>query len=191
MKTIRITTTKIEPVVKETISQLPRSELEKLVMFAAQKHKEFHDFVLVNYADKQDGEKELFEKAKADLEILFRKSYKGFSYELQLANMLAACHKRINKFGEVCKNKELEMELILEVLKIPFSLNEKMFSTCFTQYNYRVVLLIKKALGLLKNKLHEDYRVEFEPVLNSYLDILHRTSDYLDYVYNLPLKATE
>ena len=38
MKTIRITTTKVEPVVKETILQLPRSELEKLVMFAAQKH---------------------------------------------------------------------------------------------------------------------------------------------------------
>ena len=83
------------------------------------------------------------------------------------------------------------MELILEVLKVPFSLNEKMFSTCFTQYNYRVVLLLKKALGLLKNKLHEDYRIEFEPVLNDYLDTLHRTCNYLDYVYELPFKASE
>ncbi|MDP3443584.1 MAG: hypothetical protein Q8T08_12065 [Ignavibacteria bacterium] len=119
------------------------------------------------------------------MEVLFRKNYKGFSDELRLANMLAACHKRINEFGKVCKSKELELDLILYVLEVPFSLTTNMFCTCFTQYNYRVVLLVKKAMSLL-NKLHEDYRLEYEPILNDYLTILHRTSNHLDYVYNLP-----
>jgi hypothetical protein len=79
--------------IKETVTQLSREELEKLVLRVAQKYKQFHDYLLVNYADKEFGEDDLFDKAKADLEILFRKQYKGFSEELQLANMMAAYEK--------------------------------------------------------------------------------------------------
>jgi hypothetical protein len=170
----------------DAVLKIPRTDLEKLVLLAAQKNKDFHDFLLVNLVENEDGEKELFEEAKADLEVLFRKRYKGFSEELQMANMLAACHKRINEFGKVCDKKELELELILYVLKVPFSLSTNMFCTCFTKYNYRVVLLVKRAVTLLNTKLHEDYRIEFEPTINSYLDILHHSSSHLDFVNTLP-----
>jgi hypothetical protein len=186
MKAIRIQTSKINPAIMDAVLKLSRTDLEKLVLLAAQKNKDFHDFLLVNYAENEGGEKELFEEAKADLETLFRKRYKGFSEELQLANMLAACHKRINEFGKICNKKDLELELILYVLNIPFSLTTNMFCTCFTQYNYRVVLLVKRAVTLLKNKLHEDYRIEFEPTINNYLTILHSTSSHLDFVNVLP-----
>jgi hypothetical protein len=177
---------KVDESIKKTVSQLSKKELEKLVLRAAQKHKEFHDYVLVNHADPAFGEADLFKKAKADLEVLFRKRHKGFSEELQLANMLAACFKRINEFGKVCRNAELELRLIMFVLDIPFSLSPNMFCTCFTAYNHKVYLLLRKAVSILQKKLHADYRVEYEAKLNEYLSIMHRTSKHLDYIYNLP-----
>ena len=175
---------KVNPQIILEIEKLSKKELEKLVLKAASKDKSFHDFLLINYADKDFGEKDLFEKAKADLEMLFRKNYKGFSEELKLANMLAACHKRIDEFGKVCKEKKLELDLVLRVLEIPFSLPEKMLETCFTKYNFRVVLLVKKAIGLYY-KLHEDYKIEYAGTLSRYLEVLHRSSNHLDYVYNM------
>src|SRR5690606_6349615 len=137
---------------------------------------------------KAQGEKDLFEQAQRDIEILFHKSYKGFSQELQLANMLAACNKRINEFAKISKDKTLEMELILQVLEIPFSFCSKCFGTCFTRYDQQVYLLVKKAMTLLNKKLHEDYRIQYAPKINEYISSLHRTSDHLDYIYALPEK---
>lgn len=177
---------KINAIVKEEIGKLSKKDLEKLVVKAATMNKQFHDYLLVNYVDTELGEKDLYETCLADINFLYRKGYKGFSEELQLANMLAACNKRINEFAKVCKDKTLEMDLLMDVLKIPFSISTNSFTTCFTQYNYRVYLLVKKAITLLKTKLHEDYYIEYAPKLNEYLTILHRTSSHLDYIYDMP-----
>lgn len=180
---------KIDESIKQTVGQLSKKELEKLVIRAAQKHKEFHDYLLVTHVDPEFGEADLFEKAKADLEVLFINRYKGPSEELKLANMMAACLKRINEFGKVCRNSELELRLIMFVLNIPFSLSTNMFCTCFTAYNHKVYLLLCKAVTILQKKLHTDYRENYEPKLNEYLNIMHRTSRHLDYIYNLPEKV--
>lgn len=170
---------------KEALSAISRKELEKLVLKAASRDNEFYNYILINFVDREYGEQDLFEEALTDINNLMYKSYRGFSEELQLANMLAACNKRIDKFGKVCKKKSLELDLVMKVLEVPFSLSPNMFTTCFTNYNYRVYLLLKKAISILENKLHEDYRIEYAPVLNEYLVVFHRTSSHLDYVYNM------
>lgn len=177
---------KIDPSIKEGIEKLNRNDLEKLVLKAASLSKQFHDYMLVTYIDSKHGEKDLFEAAKTDLKILFGKSYRGRSKELQLAEMLSACNKRIVEFSKVCKDKSLEMDLIMEVLKIPFSLPPRHFETCFTKFNYQVYLLVKKTITLLKTKLHEDYYIQYAPEINKYLEFLHQHSAYLDYVYDMP-----
>ena len=125
-------------------------------------------------------------RPKKDLEILFRKGYKGFSTELRMANMLAACSKRITIFSKACKNKYLEAELIMHVLEVPFSLSTESFGTCFTNYNHKVVQLVKRIITLVESKLHEDYKIQFQQKINEYLSILYRTSSHLDYVCRLP-----
>ncbi|MCC6599158.1 MAG: hypothetical protein IT223_00615 [Crocinitomicaceae bacterium] len=177
---------KLDSNIKEEIALLSKPDLVKLVMKAASGDKHFLNYLMVNYIDKSTGEQQLFDRTKSDLQLLFNKSYKGLSDELQFANMLAACNKRINEFAKICKNKSLEMELILLVLEIPFSFSTNHFTTCFTRYNQQVYLLIKKAITLMKNKLNEDYHIEFAPKINEYLHILHGTSDHLDYIYALP-----
>jgi hypothetical protein len=177
---------KVDKLFKEEIALLPKNELINLIIKAASISKQFHEYVIINHIDKVSGEKELYESAKQDLEWLLRKSYKGISEELQLANMLAACNKRINEFAKVSKDKSLEMDLIIFILEKPFSLSTKHFATCFTRYNQQVYLLVKKALALLKTKLHEDYHIQFATTINSYLTVLHRSSGHLDYIYALP-----
>lgn len=176
---------KVESIISSQIGNLSKKELEKLVLKAAAKDKSFHDYLLVNYFDKEYGEQELFEQAKEDLEKLFQKKYKGFAKELQLAEMLGACAKRITAFSKNIKNKQFEADLLMHVLEIPFSLPANMFGTCFTAYNYKVVLLLKRVITLVELKMHEDYKIQYQSKINDYLNILHRSSSHLDYVYSL------
>jgi hypothetical protein len=173
-------------VISYQINQLPKKELGKLVLKAAGKYKDFHNYLLVNYFDTTHGEEDLFEHAKDDLEVIFKKKYKGFAEELQLANMLAACTKIIMAFSKLCKTKHLEADLIILVLQIPFSLPNNRFTTCFTAYNYKVVTLVKCLIKKVTEKLHEDYKIQCQVTINNYLNILHRFSSHLDCVYNLP-----
>ena len=88
---------------KEQIKQLDYKNLQDIVIKLASKEKSVYDYIVVNYLDKEFGEKELYEATKADLEVIFRKKHKGFSEQLQIANMLGACIKRINEFTKVSK----------------------------------------------------------------------------------------
>ncbi len=177
---------KIASILSSQIGNLSKKELEKLVLKAASKDKSFHDYLVVNYFDKTDGEQELYEQAREDLEKLFRKNYKGYAEEQRLAGMLGACAKRITEFSKNCKNKNLEADLLMQVLEIPFSISSNSFTTCFTAYNYKVVSILKRVITLIETKMHEDYKIQYQSKINEYLIILHQTSSHLDYVYSLP-----
>ena len=116
---------KCASIITSQISSISKKELEKLVLKAAAKDKSFHDYLLVNYFDNEYGEQDLFQQAKDDLDKLFSKNYKGFSEELKLANMLGACAKRVTEFSKSCKNKNLEADLLMYVLAIPFFIKSR------------------------------------------------------------------
>lgn len=102
---------KVDPSISLAIASLKRSELEILVLKAASKDKVFHDYLLVNYGDTESGEKDLYEQAHADLNIILAKRHKGFSDELKMVNALQACNKRIEEFSKACKNKKIRIRL--------------------------------------------------------------------------------
>lgn len=188
MKNIRVNTSKIDPSIPEALSKLSKDALLKLVLKAASKDKGFHDYLLVNCGDTEYGEKELFELAIADLDNILAKRHKGFSEELKMANALQACNKRIDEFAKVCKNKKLEMDLIMYLLRKSFYNSGLSFGSCFTNYDYRVTLLLKKAISVLNKKLHEDYKVDYTEELNSYLSKLKSCANFFDFVSALPSK---
>lgn len=171
---------------KERIKKLGYDVLQEIVIKLASKEKPVYEYLLVNYLDKELAERELFEETKADLEVIFRKRYKGFSEQLQMANMLGACIKRINEFTRISKDRVFETALLLYILEIPFSESANRFGTCFTQFDYKVALIVKRLVNVVTKKLHEDYKIEYEETINEYLQILHRTSRHIDTVYNLP-----
>ncbi|TVR76116.1 MAG: hypothetical protein EA412_14250 [Chitinophagaceae bacterium] len=176
----------LDKATKEQIKKLDHSTLQDIVVKLASKEKLVYDYIFINYLDKELGENELFEATKNDLEVIFRKRFKGFSQELQLANMLGACIKRINEFTKISKNKALEADLLLYVLEVPFSLTPMMFGTCFTQYDTKVAMILKRLINVVTKKLHEDYKIEYQEAINDYLQILHHRSNHIDTVYHLP-----
>jgi hypothetical protein len=35
-------------------------------------------------------------------------------------------------------------------------------------------------------KLHPDYKIDYEGKINRYLEVLHRTSNHIDFIYAMP-----
>lgn len=173
--------------ISDKIKTLSKSELEKLVLKAASKHKEFDTFLRLNYLDKEQVEIELLAEAKSDIDKLMMKNYKGFSAQLQLANMLAACNKRVTEFSKQCKNKKAEADLLLFILEIPFESGDNhRLGTCFTAYDFKVASILKKLITIVENKIHPDYKIEYAEKINQYLNALHACSRHNDFVYNMP-----
>lgn len=171
---------------KDRIRQLDHKVLSDIVIGFAAKNQELYDHLRVNYMDREGGEEELFQAARADLDSLFYKRYKGYSDQLRLANMLAACIKRVTEFSRVSKNKVHQAELLLHVLEVPFGMPDAMLGTCFTQYDTKVAAVLKRLIDLVTKKLHEDLRMEYVDKVNRYLQTIHRTSSHLDVIYKLP-----
>ena len=177
---------RLDKATKDRIKALEYAELQEIVLKLSSKEKSVYDYVFANYLDKEFGEKELFEAAKADLEIIFCKNYKGYTEELRSAKMLSACIKRINEFCKISKNKNFEADLLIHVLDVPFSMPSSMFGTCFTQFDSKVAMIVKRLVTLVTKKLHEDYLADYKITVNDYLNKLHGTSSHLNTVYNMP-----
>ena len=177
---------RIEKEAKDQIKQLPKADLVEIVIKMAQQNESVYDFVLANYLDKSNGESDLFEEAKADLNRFFFKSFKGFSQQLQSANMISACVRRINEFSKICKNKSLEADLLMFVLDEVFSYSPKNFGTCFTAFDYKTGLLLKRIITIIQTKVHPDFKLNYQSKVNQYLDMMHCTSDHLNTIYSLP-----
>jgi hypothetical protein len=171
--------------IREQLNTFSKKELIEIIVKLTSK-KANYDFLLLNYLDKEGGEKDIYDQVINDLDGIFSKRYKGFSEQLQLANMIRACVKRINEFTGVSKNKKLEADLILYVLEVPFSCPAKLFGTCFTQYDNQVGMLVRRLITIVTQKLHPDYLIEYRDKLNGFLAILHRTSDFNDIINKLP-----
>lgn len=184
MKNIRVNISKIDSSIIQTLSKLTKEDLLKLVLKAASKDKTFHDYLLVNIGDTESGEKDLFQQAL----VILAKQHKGFTKELRMANALQACNKHVETFGKVCKNKKYELELVMYLLRKVFYNAQLSFGTCFTNFDYRVALLLKKAISLLTKKMHEDYKVDYAEEINHYLSILKSRANYFDFVSALPDK---
>ncbi len=171
---------------KEQIKKIPVKDLQEIVLKAAAKEKSIYDFIYINYLDKESGEQELYDKTISDINSLYIKGYKGYSEELRIANMLAACIKRINEFTKISKNKVMEADLLLYVLDVPFSLPKAYFGTCFTKFDFKVAQILKRLITIVTKKLHEDYQTNYEDKINEYLQILHQRSNHVDMIYEMP-----
>jgi hypothetical protein len=174
--------------IKEQIKNLSRKELEDIVLKTATKEQTILDFITINYLDKETGEKELFEKAKADLDIIFNKRYNGFIEQIKFAKLLPVAMNRVNEFTKVSKNKVLETDLILYVLAVPFSAGDSIFGTCFNGFDSKVVQIVKRLITLVTKKLQPDYLANYQDTINVYLETLHQRCGFLDIVYYLPDK---
>jgi hypothetical protein len=177
---------KLDKEYKTQISLLSHKEKDAIIFKYAAKDKLIYNYIYVNYVDREHGEQELFELCIEDVKKLFVKGYKGYSQQLRLVNMMIACIKRINEFQKICKNRNLEADLLILLLDEVFSYSSKHFGTYYRRFDSKVGTIVKRLINLINIKLHPDFKIEYEDKVNEYLNILHSKSDHIPVVEALP-----
>lgn len=173
-------------ILKEQLTQLSKKELVEMVLKLSGKRYNY-EYLLVNFLDTDGGEQTLFEEAKEDIDRLCQKEYRGSTIQKQSVNKLNACVKRINEFTIETKSKKLEADLVLHVLEKQFQNPAKVFGARFSGYDYKVGLLLKKLIILVTKKLHPDYLIDYQDQLNEFLTRLHKTSNRINTIKELPM----
>ena len=172
-------------ILKEQVNELSKKELVDIVLKLAGKRYNY-EYLLVNFLDKDGGEQTLFEEAKEDIDKLCQKEYKGRTIQHQLVKKLNACSKRIVEFTVETKSKKLQADLVFYLLEIQFANPAKVFGARFSGYDYKVGLLLKKLISLVTKKLHPDYLIDYQDKINEYLIKIHKSSDRINTIYDLP-----
>jgi hypothetical protein len=171
--------------IQVAIANMPRKDIEALLVKAMRESSTFYQYVWVNHLDKEAGEEQLYEQYKTEIQGLLSKGYRGSSAELRAANMLAACRNKLDAFGKVCQSKDKAVELGLYIATHPFINYPDYSGTCFTKYDYEYYMLFKKIRSLYQT-LHPDIQHEYKEKLQTILTKLKKYSRHLDYVYDLP-----
>jgi hypothetical protein len=172
-------------ILKEQVNELSKKELVDIVLKLAGKRYNY-EYLLVNFLDKDGGEQTLFEEAKEDIDKLCQKEFKGRTIQHQLVKKLNACSKRIVEFTVETKSKKLQADLVFYLLEIQFANPAKVFGARFSGYDYKVGLLLKKLISLVTKKLHPDYLIDYQDKINEYLIKIHKSSDRINTIYDLP-----
>lgn len=170
---------------KEQLAQFSKQELANMLLKLANKRFNY-EFLLVNFLDKENGEKILFDEAIVDIDLLCQKEYRAATELKKQVKKLSECVKRINEFTVETKSKKLETDLVLYVLKLQFAHYPKMFGKKTSSYDYKVGLLLKRFIKLITKELHEDYFADYQDTVNDFLEKLHKTSDRINTIKLLP-----
>ena len=170
---------------KQQIAELPKEELAKIVIKIATKDKVFLEFLKLTYFKDEINEKDVFESYKAKMISLVTKRYKGYADEEKVVHYITACNKELVNFEKICKNKEHLVDLILIILDCAYNDFCAGFGTCFTAFEYKFHLLLKKAIKIVTTQMHEDMLIEYKAHINQHLKHIKK-SDYLDYINDLP-----
>lgn len=173
-------------ILREQLSQLSKKDLVgMLVKLAAKRYN--YEYLLVNFLDTEGGERTLFDEAKEDIILLHNKEYKGRTLAHRSSKRFVACNKRIAEFTVETKNKKLEADLILFVLSLQFAEHPAAFGAKAGGYDYKVGLMLKRLINIVTKKIHPDYLVDYQDMINKYLADIHWSSDRIKTVEDLPL----
>lgn len=172
-------------ILKEQLNLYTKSELVEMLMKLSAKRLNY-EYLLVNFLDKTGGEQTLFDETIEKIDKLCEKTYNGSTIQKQALNKLNACVKCINEFTIEAKNKKLEADLILYVLKLQFENHKKIFGTRISGFDYKVGLLLKRLITIVTKKIHPDYLIDYQDAINEFLVKLHKTSNRIQTVRELP-----
>lgn len=170
------------------VQNIPVNELQKLVLKIARGNKEVYDLINLGYLQREEARQDLFEETKVKIQFhLFKLSAKG-PVQKSIAISIGKAVKEINYYAKVTGNKPNEAELLNLLLREVYANFSDELGTCWTVFDSKLGITTKRLLNLVTKKLHEDYLMDYIDDLNKYLKTLHRQSDHIDTIYNLPEK---
>lgn len=174
---------------KSAVQKLPVEDLQTAVISYARKDQTFFDFLNLQYLGNLEAAEALFEETMDFIrDTIFFPVGRGV-IQKQLKSSMDKCIKQINHYATVSKNKKNEADLLLFLVETVFHHYSDELGTCFTTFDSKLALTTNRLYNLITKKLHPDYFAEYEDQLNKFLQLLHRHSNHIDYVYNMPKVA--
>jgi len=171
----------------ENVNQLSLKQLQSAVLTYAKKNDDFCNFIILNYFNDTEHLTQIFNETEEQVIHALNSGSRGNIYQ-QLAASIDKSIKHINHYRDLTKDKIGEARLLHFVLDYFFKHYSQFLGTCFTVFDSKLSRTVSRFIGLVNNKLHSDYKIEFEDDINNYLIILHQKSNHLDFVYLLPHK---
>ncbi len=177
---------KLTTEIKKQIKGLSKSDLEQIVLKCAGRDKYWYEYIYVHFLNPGYGEQDLFEDYKLELEKLSQKSFPGRRESMRLNRLLKASNTLIRQFHQIVKKPSLEVELYLHALDIHFEMSPSCLGGNYQVYDNNIARTLKKAIVLIREKLHDDYLLEYSGRINGYLLTLHRLAPFNPVVRELP-----
>ena len=171
---------------RELIKQLPQGELANIVIKLISKDKNAYDLVYISYLNQETGEKDVYENTLSNINACFYKSYTGRIQSQRDAKMLSACIRELNSFTKISKNKTMEADLIMVILKEAIIDRKDSFGSYFTAFDNKVAQILKILLTIITKKIHPDYLIDYQEDVNTYLKIFSKYSCHNSFTYELP-----
>jgi len=171
---------------RELIKQLPQSELAKIVIKLISKDKNAYNLIYLSYLNPKTGEKDVYENTLSNIKACFYKNYTGSMQSQRDAKMLSACINELNSFAKVSKNKTMEADLIMVILKEAIINRRDSFGSYFTAFDNKVAQILKRLLTIITKKIHPDYLIDYQDDVNRYLKIISKYSCHNNFTYEFP-----
>ncbi|MCD4819056.1 MAG: hypothetical protein K8S23_10235 [Candidatus Cloacimonetes bacterium] len=169
---------------KQAISSLSPAELKKIIFRFSRNNQAMYDTLSFEYV-KDNTAIDLFEEAKEDIEFNFD-DLSGRVIQKKLAKAIGNSVQSINEFKKITKDKKLEADLLVFLLKIVFDTYSKELGTCWSIFDSKVAVTTNRLYNLITKKLHQDFLLDYEEDINKFLNILKKECSHLNYVYKMP-----
>jgi hypothetical protein len=177
---------KITEEFKAAIKRLPVEDLQIAILKFARKDQTFYDFLNLQYINKNEAEEKLFEETISftylEIDMLGGRG----AIQRRIKSAMDRCIKQINHYVKVSKNKKREADLLLFLLDLVTRQYSGELGTCLSTFDSKLALTTNRLYNLVTKKLHPDYFIEYEEKLNEFLQLLHKQSNHLDYVFDMP-----
>ncbi len=177
---------KLTAEIKKQIKGLPKADLEQIVLKSAGRDKYWYEYIYVHFLNPGYGEQDLFEDYKLELDKLSQKSFPGRHESMRLNRLLKASNTLIRQFHQIVKKTHLEVELYLHALDFHFEISPGHLGGRYQVYDNNVARTLKKVIAMTRDKLHDDYLLEYGGKINGYLLTLHRLAPFNPIVRELP-----
>ncbi|GGK57363.1 hypothetical protein ACD591_15375 [Rufibacter glacialis] len=171
---------------KQALKKLSEKEKEALVLRLVRKDAEAYDALAFELLEDVTLET-LFDRSTTTIhDIMF--SVSGRSLSKALSRGLKKATQEIARYQRITKDRKGEVELHLYLLHLLFENFTGQFESIYKGFYVATARLVLRTMMLIKKHLHEDYHLEYQDQLNTFLTDLNGRSKRRQLPFNLPMQ---
>ncbi|KAA3436640.1 hypothetical protein [Rufibacter hautae] len=171
---------------KQALKKLSEKEKEALILRLVRKDAEAYDALAFELLDDVTLET-LYERSTETIhDILFTVS--GRSLSKALNRGLKKANQEIARYQRITKDRKGEIELHLYLLGQIFDNFTGQFDSIYKGFYVATARLVLRTMTLIKKHLHQDYHLEYQDQLNTFLTDLNGRSKRRQLSFDLPVQ---